>query len=543
MSKYALGIDFGTLSGRALLADISTGQEAASAVYEYPHAVIDQELGDVRLGRDFALQDPHDYLEVLQNAVPEVIRKSDIDPGDIIGVGIDFTSSTVLPVKADGTPLCFIDGYNGDPHAYAKLWKHHAAKAQAERLEKALAECYPDRLGRYGGKISSEWFFPKIMQTLDEAPHIYAAADRFIEAGDWIVWQLTGIESHCVCAAGFKALWDSIEGYPPNSFWASLDPALGDIIGTKVSTDVVPLGAKVGGICPRMAELTGLKEGTPVASAYIDAHASLPACRITDSGQMLLIIGTSTGHIIVSDAEDRVPGICGVVDGGVIPGKFAYEAGQSAVGDIFDWFVKNCVPASYHSEAAERGIGIHKLLREMARRQSVGESGLLALDWWNGNRSILQDSSLSGMILGLTLSTRPEEIYRALLEATAFGTRRIIENFEDNGVAISKLCAAGGIAAKDDFMMQIYADVVKRPICIAASTQSGALGSAIAGAVAAGAYPDFSSAAQKMGGLGEVCYNPIPGNSEAYDKLYAEYKRLHDYFGVENEVMKRLRKF
>ncbi len=538
--RIALGLDYGTLSGRAVLVDIADGSELAAEVLSYPHGVMDDEFHGKKLPAGWALQDPADYLEVLRVTVPAAMKKAGVKPEEIVGVGVDFTSCTVLPTKEDGTPLCFLPEYREDPRAYVKLWKDHGALSQAARLEEALAAAYPERLKTYGGKVSPEWLFPKIMETAENAPELYRAADRFIEAGDWIVRMLTGCEARSACQAGYKALWNRREGYLPNSFWAGLVPEMDGIIGTKIPEKVVNAASKIGEVNEKGAELTGLAVGTPVSSVYIDAHAAFPGSGVTRDGTLLLIVGTSTCQILLGEEEKKVPGICGVVDSGIIPGYFGYEAGQAATGDIFDWFVKNCVPASYAKEAEERGIGLHKLLREKAMDKAPGEGGLVALDWWNGNRSPLQDSSLSGLIVGMTLTTKPEDIYRALLEATAFGTKLIIDNFEANGVAIGSIVACGGIAVKDALMMQIYADVTGRSIRIAASDQTMAVGSAVLGAAVSGAYRDIHEAAAAMGRLRETVYEPIPAHTEAYRKLYGIYRTLHERF-MDGGIMRQLR--
>ncbi len=539
MRKLSIGIDYGTLSARGILVDTADGHELAEAVYTYPHGVIEGEYRGTPLERGWALQDPADYENALISVTSELAKQ--VDPAEIVGIGVDFTSATVLPVTADGRPLCEVPEFRTNPSASCKLWKHHSAQPEADELTELLRKFDPERLKLYGGRISSEWLFPKLVETLHDSPEVYAAMDRYIEAGDFIVWLLTGRESHSVSAAGYKALWNSHTGYPANELLARLDPRLDGVIGTKISPETLPLGAKVGNVCERISKLTGLPLDCAVGTAYIDAHAGLPGCGIVEDGRMLMVIGTSNGHILLSDTETTIPGICGVVDGGVIPGKYAYESGQAAVGDIFDWFVKNCVPERYEIEARERGIGMHKLLREKAKRLRPGESGLLALDWWNGNRTPYNDASLSGTIFGLTLTTKPEEIYRALLEATAYGARMIADGFEAGGVKISELIAAGGIAAKDELMMQIYADVMNKPIRLAESAQSPAHGSAVAGAVAAGVYPDLQSAAKAMGHVKDAVYTPIPENVAVYEKLYREFEKMADYFGRENNLMKRLR--
>jgi L-ribulokinase len=544
--KYVLGIDYGSLSGRALLAD-TDGTELAVSVFDYPHAVMDEFLlgSTKRLPPNYALQHPQDYIDVLSHTIPDVLKKAGISADDVIGVGIDFTACTILPVFADGTPLCFADEFKSNPHAYVKLWKHHAAQDKANRLNEAAEKRGETWLKRYGGKISSEWEIPKIWQILDEAPEVYAKADKIIEAADYIIWLLTGIATRNTCTAGYKGIWSKREGHPSKEFFASLDPRLANVVEEKFIQNIMPVGVKAGEISSAASMLTGLKAGTAVAVGNVDAHVSIPAVKIGKSGQMLAIMGTSTCHIMLGDNEKAVPGMCGVVEDGVLPGFFGYEAGQSCVGDHFAWFVDNCVPASYTIEAKSQGVNIHKFLRRKAETLRTGESGLVALDWWNGNRSVLVDADLTGLIIGMTLLTKPEDIYRALIEATAYGTRMIIDTFNQNGVPVTDFVACGGIAEKDEFTMQIYADVIKMPIKIAGSSQAPALGSAIFGAVAAGSarggFDSISSASEAMGKLMDKIYTPIAENSAIYDKLFAEYKLLHDTFGRgENDVMKRL---
>ncbi|MBU3112510.1 ribulokinase [Clostridium lacusfryxellense] len=546
--KYTIGVDYGTQSGRAVLVEVASGKEIAMAVKEYPHGVMDQYLpdGKTKLGHDWALQHPQDYLDVLSETIPAVIRDAKIKSDDVIGIGIDFTACTILPTDKTGKPLCFYDEYKSNPHSYVKLWKHHAAQDEANKLNKIAEERGEDFLKNYGGKISSEWMIPKIWQVLDEAPDVYEKADRFMEATDWVIFQLTGKETRNSCTAGYKAMWNKQTGYPSKEFFKALDPRLENVVAEKLSTDIYPIGSKAGEITETAAALTGLSLGTAVAVGNVDAHVAVPAVGMTEAGKMLMIMGTSTCHVMLGDMEKIVPGMCGVVEDGIIPGLLGYEAGQSCVGDHFEWFVKNCVPETYMKEANDKGIDIHVLLTEKAEKLAVGESGLVALDWWNGNRSVLVDVDLTGMILGCTLQTKPEEIYRALIEATAYGTRKIIETFEKSGVPIEELFAAGGIAEKNKLMMQIYSDVTNKEIRIAASSQAPALGSAIFAAVVAGkengGYDSIIEAAKNMGKVKKEYYTPIAKNVEVYNKIFAEYDILHDYFGRgENNVMKRLK--
>jgi len=549
-NKYTLGIDFGTESGRAVLVETRTGKEIATSIYPYENGVIDKKLPidgpPVQLDPEWALQDPQDYIRTFRQTVPDVLSQTGLDPGDVIGIGIDFTACTVLPVKSDGTPLCNLPDYRRNPHAWVKLWKHHAAQPDADKINATARSLGEPWLDRYGGPISSEWFFAKTLQILDEAPDIYDAADRLLEAADWVVWQLTGVEKRNSCTAGYKALWSKREGYPPDSFFKQLDPRLEHVVDQKMSRDIYPIGEKAGELTARAAEWTGLKAGTAVAIANVDAHVSVPATTVTEPGRMVMIMGTSICHMVLGQEECTVEGMCGVVEDGIIPGLFGFEAGQSGVGDIFAWFVNNCIPEDYRREARDREMEIHQLLVEKAGGQKPGRHGLLALDWWNGNRSVLVDADLSGLLIGATLSTRAEDIYRALIEATAYGTRVIIEAFEKNGVRVDELVACGGLAEKNKMLMQIYADVSGRSIKISAAEQTPALGSAMFGAVAAGSrvggYDSIFEAARHMARLKDEVYRPIPENQKIYDRLFAEYLRLHDYFGRgENNVMKTLK--
>jgi L-ribulokinase len=551
-ARYVLGIDFGTLSARALLVDARTGREAATAVHEYADGVIEDTLpGDRRrLPPDTALQNPADYLTALAATVRRVLRAARAKPEQVVGIGTDFTSCTMLPVRADGTPLCGDRRWRKNPHAWVKLWKHHAAQPEANRINELGRGRREAFLGAYGGRYSSEWFFAKLLETLNDAPAVYEAADRFIEAGDWIVWQLCGVEQRNLSAAGFKAMWVHPDGaggwtYPGRDFFRGLHPRLENVVAEKLGTRLLPPGARAGGLTKEMAARTGLIPGTPIAVGNIDAHVAVPACGVTTPGRLVMILGTSTCHLLIGDTRQEVEGMCGVVRDGVVPGAWGYEAGQAGVGDLFAWYVTHGVPASFHNEARRAGMSVYQLLEQRAATLRPGECGLLALDWWNGCRSVLMDADLSGLLVGATLRTRPHEIYRALIEATAFGTRKIIEAFTSKGVAIRELVGCGGLAQKNPLLMQIYADVTGRPIRVAASAQTCALGAAMHGAVAAGFYPDIHAAARAMARVRRQAYEPDADAKPIYDRLYAEYSRLHDLFGRDErsamKLLKRLR--
>jgi len=539
--QYVVGVDFGTLSGRALVVRVSDGREMGSAVHSYTHGVMDRTLAatGAPLPPDWALQDPQDYIDVLRDAVPKAISASGVAPEQVVGIATDFTACTVLPVLADGTPLCRDDRFRDRPHAYVKLWKHHAAQSHAERINSLAAARGEKWLPRYGGRISSEWEFAKGLQLLEEDPEVYAATERFIEAADWIIWQLCGNETRNVCTAGYKGIYQD-GGWPSSDFLAALNPGFADFAQHKLEFPLSPLGGRAGGLTAEAASWTGLPEGIAVAVGNVDAHVTAPAAKATLPGQMLAVMGTSTCHVMNGDRLAEVPGMCGVVDNGIVQGLWGYEAGQSGVGDIFAWFVDNAVPADYIARAQELGMDAHDYLSSLCAQQRVGAHGLVALDWESGNRSVLVDHSLSGVIVGLTLSTRPEDVYRALVEATAFGTRKIIETFEEAGIPCEEFVVAGGLL-KNAFMMQVYADVTGMPMSVLDSEHGPALGSAIHAAVAAGAYADVTTASASMGRALHNAYLPNPADHEIYNRLYAEYSALHDYFGRGvNDVLHRL---
>ena len=544
MSKYVIGIDFGTLSGRASLVDTADGRVLASSVYDYPHAVMDTALPcGTPLAPDWALQHPQDYLDVLDHTIPDILHKTGVNPADVVGIGLDVTASTAMPCKADGTPLCLLPEYEKEPHAYVKLWKHHAAQDEANIMTRVAEERSEWWLPAYGGKVSSEWSLPKLWQVLSEAPHIYDAMDCWVEATDWIVWQLCGTWAQDSCCAGYKCMYDKEHGFPSEDYFAALDECLRHVAHDKLWAPVVPIGTRVGGLTNAMAARLGLTPGIAVATGGVDAHVAVMAAGITRPGQMLAIIGTSTCHMLLDHQRQSVPGICGSVEDGIIPGFWGYESGQSCVGDHYAWMTSRLVPEDYHQAAREKGMNIHAYLTSLAEKLVPGESGLLALDWWNGNRSILVDVDLTGMLLGMTLQTKPEEIYRALVEATAFGMRTVVENYVQHGSSIDEVYALGGISQKNAMVMQIYADILGRPVHVVDCEQGGALGSAIMGAVAANVYPDFEKAIGAMGAPVLRIYEPVAGHAAVYDSLYAEYALLHDYFGRGgNDVMKRLKR-
>lgn len=538
VGKYALGLDFGTLSVRALIVEMRTGREIADEVCAYAHGCMEEALpSGVPLGVDWALQHPDDYIAAMTGAVRGVLRKSGVDGDEVAGIGVDFTSCTVLPALNDGTPLCDLPEYRDEPHAYVKLWMHHAAAREAAEIERIGSVHAKKWMDRYSGSMSSESFFPKLLQIVREAPEVYARADLFLEAGDWLVWRMTGRLCRNSCAAGYKAMWHAEDGYPGRDFFRALDPRMENVVAEKLRGEIVPIGSVAGYLTEEIAGELGLRAGTPVAACVVDAHCAFAGLGVDGPGTLMLSMGTSCCHLTIHDREVDVPGMCGNVWGGILPGFYGYEAGQAGFGTHFSWFAENGVPAAYRDEAAAKGQTALEFLAERARKLRPGENGIIALDWWNGNRSILNDQNLSGALIGLTSQSRPEDIYRALLEGVIFGTRRIVESFEDAGVPISRIVAVGGIPRKNPLLMQICADILGKPILLAESSQGAALGAAVFGAVAAGGanggYDDVLEAVRRMGKCGDVVYTPDSRNHAAYEAIYQDYRMLYDWFGAQ----------
>lgn len=548
--RYVMGIDFGTLSARSVLINLQTGQELSGILFSYPHGVLDRVLPgtDIPVGSDAALQHPEDYRNALEFLLEHTWKKAGIPPQSIVAIGTDFTSCTMLPVDENMQPLCTNPLWKENPHSWVKLWKHHGAQEQADRIRMLAEQWNLPFLHRYGGRPSSEWFFPKMLETYEKARPVYDATYRFVNAGDWVTYLMTGKLTASASIAGFHCFWSDKDGFPPQDYLEALSPGFGTVLRDKMTTLVTPICTPAGFLTEEMAQKTGLTPGIVVAPCVVDSHSALPSAGVKESGGLLLSMGTSLCQIMISRQEALLPGICGVVHGGTHPGYFGYEAGQAAVGDIYDWFVRTLINPQLQAEADAAGISVFDCLAQKAARLRPGESGLLALDWWNGNRSILSSTDVSGLIVGLNLNTRPEEIYRALVEATAFGTRTIVENFESHGATVSRIYACGGLANKSPLVMQIYADILGRDIYVSESKQAAACGCAIHAAVALGkdrgGFDTMEDAVTHLVSPPSKCWHPTPAHREIYNKLFGAYTALHDFFGrTHPELMKNLKQW
>ena len=542
MKNYSIGVDFGTLSARAALVDVENGREIATATFAYPHGVMTSADFGESASEDVAYQHPEDYIRALVYTIREAVSSSGVHAEEIIGLGIDFTACTVLPALYDGTPLCSIEKYAECPSAYVKIWKHHGAESEARELTSLAAARAEGWLDIYGGKLSSEWLLPKLLETVRKAPSVINDADLFIEAADWLVRLLTGERVRSSCMAGYKACWNAKNGYPDSEYLHALDPRLAEAFAKLIDGEVRPCGTKAGCLNAEWANRLGLSERCVVTVPIIDAHAAIPACGAADKNVLSLIVGTSACHLIMSDKDLDIKGIAGKVENGVVDGLVAYEAGQSACGDMFAWFRDNLIPADVSEEAAKKGISVFDLLSERAEKMVAGESGIIVLDWWNGNRTPYMDSTLSGSIIGITTVTRPEHIYRGLLEGCAFGTRRIVELYENGGIQVKRVVASGGIPAKNPLLMQIFADVLGKRIEVSSAIECAAKGSAIMASVAANAYDSLTEACAAMSDPCAAVYEPDPDNSKRYEPIYKMYRELSEYFGKESEIMPMLRK-
>lgn len=549
-NRYAIGIDFGTLSARAVLIDIDHGVEVMSSVYGYQDAVIDEYLlnPEIKLLPDYALQNPMDYKDAVIALLKDIRLNSKVSAENIISIGVDFTACTVLPVDKDMIPLCMHENFSANPHAWVKLWKHHGAQDEADRINQIALKRNEKFLKRYGNTSSSEWMFAKVLETYRKAPEVYKETYEFVEAGDWVVWLLTGNDTSSTCMAGYKAFWSEDEGYPSAEYLEAVESGFSSVL-EKLNHNICTVGTRAGGLTKAMADATGLKMGTSVAVAMIDAHSAVPVFCTAKENSLLMAMGTSLCHMLISKQEVLIDGIGGVVKDGILPGYYGYEAGQPAVGDIYDWFITNFATDECYHEASERNISPFRVMDERASKLRSGQSGLLALDWWNGNRSMLNNSNLTGVILGFTLNTKQEELYRAIIEATAFGTRNVIESMENQGLRIEHIYACGGLSRKSRLVMQIFADVLGREIITTSVEQTTAFGAAMYGMVAAGSerggFDTFEELSERFKPVIRERFIPDSEEHRVYDNLFSYYKRTADYFGKDNldimESMKKIR--
>ena len=533
--KLSLGIDFGTESVRALLVDLD-GAERASAVVRYPHGqIVDTLPTDPtnKLPIDYALQHPQDWLESATKAVNQAREDVGITADDVIGVGVDFTSCTMLPTLSDGTPLCFVKKFAQQPLAWPKLWKHHGAKTQTDRINAVATERKEPLLERYGGTIGLEWFFPKVLETIENDPLVAAAAEVWLEAGDWFVWQLVGGGAADVprstCQAGYKAMWSAEDGYPAKEFLKAIHPALPGVVAEKMPGRLVAPGNRAGELTPEMADRFGLRAGTPVSAAIIDAHAGVPGAGAAEPGVLVMVMGTSSCHMLNAKEKRPVPGVAGIVKDGILPGYYGYETGQAAVGDAFDW-LRRTLGQEKHDD----------LVREAAKI-TPGAEGVCCLDWMNGCRTPLMDGRLTGAFVGLTLQHTSAHLYRALLEASAFGLRWIVETMREGGLPVDKFVATGGLPHHNPLVIEIYADVLGEPVTVHPCQYGPALGAAILGTLAAGGeVSGFASASDAIRVMAEPrsdvatrrarTVNPTRAAKSAYETAYRQYRDLAKHF-------------
>jgi L-ribulokinase len=529
-SSVALGLDFGTESVRALLVDLE-GNEQASSVIEYAHGQITERLpttGEI-LPPDFALQHPLDWTDAASAAVRAALSMGEIDPSTVLSIGVDFTSCTMLPTLADGTPLCVVPRWAAEKFAWPKLWKHHGAKTQTDRFNAVSRERKESWLDRYGGTIGLEWFFPKILETLEHAPAVYDATAVWLEAGDWLVWQLVGGDSaqlpRSTCQAGYKALWHSRDGFPSTEYFRAVHPRLANVVAEKMPGRFLAPGQQAGRLTSAMAQRFGLPAGIPVSAAIIDAHAGVPGAGAAEPGTLVMVLGTSSCHMLNSIVERAVPGIAGIVEGGILPGFFGYETGQAAVGDAFDWFRRLVNEPNFDR------------LTRAAQDLPPGADGVLCVDWFNGCRTPLMDGSLTGAFAGLTLNHTTAHLYRALMEGSAFGLKWIVEMLRNCGVPVERFVATGGLPHHNPLLVQIYADVLGEPIGVHPSKHGPALGAAILGVLSVGSegggFANSSQAiaamAQPRATTGERAMRIVSPNRDAtvkYSSLYSQYRNL-----------------
>jgi L-ribulokinase len=520
--KASLGLDFGTESVRALLVSLN-GQELASKAVRYRHGQILATLpgSSQPLPAHFALQHPGDWGLAAARAVRAALAMASLDAEDVVGIGVDFTSCTMLPTRADGTPLCLLEAFETEPQAWPKLWKHHAAQQQTDRMNAVARDRGEKFLSRYGGTIGLEWFFPKMLEVLEKAPRVYEATDVWVEAGDWFVWQLVGGNAselpRSTCQAGYKGLWNAEEGYPSEEYLGAVNPKFAGVVKDKMPGRLLAPGVSAGGLTREAAKRLGLREGTPVSAAIIDAHAGVPGAGAAEPDTLVMVLGTSSCHMLNSARDQFVQGAAGVVKDGILPGFFGYETGQAAVGDAFEWLRKLTGQRNFAHLTSEAAL------------IAPGADGVRCLDWFNGCRTPLMDGSLTGAFTGLTLHHTPAHLYRALLEGSAFGLRWIVELLREGGVPVKRFVATGGLPHHNPLVVQVYADVLGEDILVHPCKQGPALGAAILGALAAKAFRSPREAILAMAtpqtGMAAT-FQPNCSLGPIYATLYSEYRQL-----------------
>ncbi len=541
MEQYSIGIDFGTQEVRAMLVD-RKGHCMTETSGRYPHGVMTECLPDgTPLPDSFALQHPGDYVDTLIKVLKKLLAGHSDWVKQVVGIGIDFTQCTMMPVDEKGIPLCFQEEYKTNPYAWVKLWKHHGAEPQAKRLTEVARQRKEAFLAFCGEEIYAETMFPKILETYERAPEIYNAADSFIELADWITFYLTGSRKRSCSIAGCAALWRPEEGYPTSEYFEAVASGFGRVAEEKLTKDLVEVGEPVGFLSKEKAEMLGLQPGLPVAAGLGDCQAAFIGVGLHQGETLLSVMGTSSCDMLIHNKGIGIPGMYGVSYGSMVKKQYGYEAGQATMGDLFSWFIGNCIPEKYFERAKEKEISIFDYLNSLAEEFEPGDTGLLVLDWWNGNRSVLLDTDLSGMILGMDLETKCEEIYLALSEGLAFGKKRIIQQFRQYGILVKELYMTGGVANKNPFLMQLFADIIGLPVKVSAVENGSCLGSAIYGMAAGGGFEDLSQAASAMGQGADRIYLPNTEKREIYEILYQEYETLYHYFGQENMIMHRLK--
>lgn len=545
MSKYTIGVDFGQNSGRAILIDVDSGEQIAVSTYDYYYGIMNRNFIDgTPLPHNWSIANPQDYLDVLNNVIRGVLEN--ISPGDVIGLGIDFSYCCMLPVTKDGTPLCFTNEFKNNPHAYVKLNNHISATAEAKHMLQVAQKRNETWLDCYNNSIGADWLFPKILETYNNAPEIYNAAGYFIEVTDWLVWQLTDIQVRNSFAAGYKALWNKEYGYPTKDYFKEINPEFENIVQDKLDAPIASIGTMAGGISRKGSELTGLKVGTAVSIGSVDIVSCMPTVKLTGENKMLAVMGSSSIFLTMSSLNNQVDGVIGPIPDGIIPGYSGYKANQAAVGETFSWLLNNYLPPEYHECAKREGRNLHSYLAQLMMKQKAGESGIVFLNWLRGNKSPLMNPNLTALFVGMTLNTKVEHMYRAVIESMAFDTRRIMDCFAQKGIEIDTFIGVGTIAERNPFIMQLYADILKTPVKVSGTQLAPVIGSAIFGACAAGSqvggYDSLTTASAVMGNLKPTTYYPIIENVNIYDRLYNEYCNLCDIFSDNNNnIMNNLK--